>query len=55
MIAIKKLLVPTDFSEYSQFALKYAVAFAEGFAAKVYVMHVHEPYPPRRGVRGHGV
>ena len=45
MIAIKKLLVPTDFSEYSQFALKYAAAFAEGFAAKVYVMHVHEPYP----------
>jgi nucleotide-binding universal stress UspA family protein len=45
MIAIKKLLVPTDFSEYSQFALKYAAAFAEGFTAKVYVMHVHEPYP----------
>jgi nucleotide-binding universal stress UspA family protein len=45
MIAIKKLLVPTDFSEYSQFALKYAVAFAEGFAAQVYVIHVYEPYP----------
>jgi nucleotide-binding universal stress UspA family protein len=45
MIAIKKLLVPTDFSEYSQFALKYAAAFAEAFAAKVWVLHVHEPYP----------
>jgi nucleotide-binding universal stress UspA family protein len=42
MIAIKKLLVPTDFSEYSQHALKYAAAFAEGFSAKVYVLHVHE-------------
>jgi nucleotide-binding universal stress UspA family protein len=45
MIAIKKLLVPTDFSEYSRFALKYAVALAENFQAKVYVIHVHEPYP----------
>jgi nucleotide-binding universal stress UspA family protein len=45
MIAIKKLLVPTDLGEYSQFALKYAVALAEAFAAKVYVLHVHEPYP----------
>jgi nucleotide-binding universal stress UspA family protein len=42
MIAIKKLLVPTDFSECSQHALKYAVAFAEGFSAKVYVLNVHE-------------
>lgn len=45
MIAIKKLLVPTDLGEYSQFAFKYAVALAEAFAAKVYVLHVHEPFP----------
>ena len=45
MIAIKKLLVPTDLGQYSQFALKYAAAFAEAFAAKLYVLHVHEPYP----------
>ena len=45
MIAIKKLLAPTDLGEYSQFALKYAAAFAEAFSAKVYVLHVHEPYP----------
>jgi hypothetical protein len=45
MIAIKKLLAPTDLGEYSQFALKYAAAFAEAFGAKVYVLHVHEPYP----------
>jgi nucleotide-binding universal stress UspA family protein len=42
MIEIKKILMPTDFSEYSQFALKYAVALAEGFKAKLYVMHVCE-------------
>jgi nucleotide-binding universal stress UspA family protein len=45
MIAIKKLLVPTDFSEYSKFALRYAVALAKSFGAKVHVIHVHEPYP----------
>ena len=45
MISIKNLLVPTDFGEYSQCALKYAAAFAEAFAAKLYVLHVHEPYP----------
>ena len=45
MIEMKKLLAPTDLGEYSQFALKYAAAFAEAFEAKVYVLHVHEPYP----------
>ncbi len=42
MIEIKKILIPTDFSEYSQHALKYAVALAESFKAKLYVMHVWE-------------
>jgi nucleotide-binding universal stress UspA family protein len=42
MIEIKKILFPTDFSEYSQFALKYAAALAESSRAKLYVMHVHE-------------
>ena len=42
---LKKLLAPTDLGEYSQFALKYAAAFAEAFAPKLYVLHVHEPYP----------
>jgi nucleotide-binding universal stress UspA family protein len=52
MIAIKKLLVPTDLGEYSQFALKYAAAFAEAFAAKVYVLHVHESYPQAAAFEG---
>ena len=43
MIEIKKILFATDFTEYSQFALKYAAALAESFKAKLYVMHVYEP------------
>src|SRR5262245_25969591 len=39
MIEIKKIL---DFSDYSQFALKYAMALAKAFKAKLYVMHVCE-------------
>ena len=42
MIEIQKILIPTDFSEYSQHALKYAVALAERFKAKLYVVHVWE-------------
>ena len=40
MIEIQKILVPTDFSEYSQHALKYAVALTLSFKAKLYVVHV---------------
>ena len=42
MIEIKKILFPTDFSEYSQHALRYAAALAESFKAKLYVMHACE-------------
>ena len=42
MIEIQKILVPTDFSEYSQHAVKYAVALAQSFTAKLYVVHVWE-------------
>jgi nucleotide-binding universal stress UspA family protein len=42
MIEIQKILIPTDFSENSQHALKYAVALAESFKAKLYVVHVFE-------------
>jgi nucleotide-binding universal stress UspA family protein len=44
MIEIKKILFPTDFSEYSRFAMKYASALAESFKAKLFVVHVCE-YP----------
>jgi nucleotide-binding universal stress UspA family protein len=42
MIEIQKILIPTDFSAYSQHALKYAVALAQSFKAKLYVVHVWE-------------
>src|SRR5262245_28387031 len=45
MVHIKKVVVPTDFSNYSRHALKYAVALAELFGARVYVVHGHDPYP----------
>ena len=34
-LAMKKILVPLDFSEYSKKALAYAVAFARQFGAKL--------------------
>ena len=42
MIEIKKILFPTDFSEYSNHALKYAGALAERFQAQLVVIHVCE-------------
>lgn len=44
---LKKILVPTDFSEFSDKALNYAVAFAEQFGARLILLHVVEPavYP----------
>lgn len=42
MIALKKILVPTDFSEPSQAALMYAKAFAETFHASLHLLHVIE-------------
>ena len=43
MINAKKILIPTDFSDCSQFGLQHGVNLAERSKAKVYVMHVHEP------------
>ena len=40
MIAIKQVLVPTDFSEPSQVALNYGKAFAETFNARLHLVHV---------------
>lgn len=42
MIRLTTILVPTDFSEPSQSAIKYARAFAEQFKATVHVLHVLE-------------
>ncbi|MEO6666471.1 MAG: universal stress protein [Nitrospiria bacterium] len=41
-IAVRTILVPTDFSECSHGALRYGVALAEVFSARVVVLHVME-------------
>jgi nucleotide-binding universal stress UspA family protein len=40
MIKIKKILYPTDFSESSLEALKYALSFAKEYRAKLVILHV---------------
>ncbi len=44
---LKTILVPVDFSAFSNKAVDYAVAFAEQFGAEVVLLHVVEPmvYP----------
>jgi nucleotide-binding universal stress UspA family protein len=43
MLKPTKILVPTDFSEYSDRALKQALDIARHYGAKVYILHVlHE-------------
>lgn len=42
MIALKNILVPTDFSETSQLAAAYAVELATRFSAKLHLVHVVE-------------
>jgi universal stress protein A len=42
-IAIKKILVPTDFSDSSKKALSYAVSFAQQFHSKIVLINVLEP------------
>lgn len=46
MISLKRILVPTDFSEPGKTALRYAVAFADQFGAALDLLHVVEPVPP---------
>lgn len=37
---MKKILVPVDFSEYSEYALEVAAAFAKAHTAEIYVLHM---------------
>src|ERR1051326_3533196 len=43
-LALKKILVPTDFSEESQKALRYAIPLAQQFDASITLIHVFEPF-----------
>ena len=40
MVALKRILVPTDFSEASAAATKYGVALARAFHAQLYLLHI---------------
>lgn len=42
MIALKKILVPHDFSDTSEAAVRYATALAHNFGAKLYLLHVSD-------------
>lgn len=42
MIGLKHVLVPTDFSETSEAALRYGVALARAFNARLHLLHVPE-------------
>lgn len=45
MIALKRVLVPIDFSETSEVAVRYGIALARVFNAKLYLLHViHEGF-----------
>jgi nucleotide-binding universal stress UspA family protein len=42
MIALKKVLIPHDFSETSEAAVRYAIALAHNFGAQLYLIHVSD-------------
>jgi nucleotide-binding universal stress UspA family protein len=43
MKAMRRILVPIDFSDYSRHALRYASEFVKTFEAKMYLVYVFEP------------
>jgi nucleotide-binding universal stress UspA family protein len=56
MIALKQVLVPTDFSETSEVALKYGASLAETFSSSLHVLHViPDPYSQPWSVEATGV
>lgn len=55
MIALKTILVPTDFSGPSEVALRYAVALADAFHASLHLVHiVQEPFSQPWAVEAYG-
>jgi universal stress protein A len=49
VLHLKKILVPTDFSETSKKAVQYALRFAEQFGCKTALLYVVEPATPMIG------
>ncbi len=55
MLAIKTILVPTDFSETSEVALRYGKSLAQTFSASLHVIHVvQEPFAQPWAVEAYG-
>jgi nucleotide-binding universal stress UspA family protein len=44
MIQLRRILLPTDFSDHAGKALKYACAFTEQFDAELHLLHVLETH-----------
>jgi nucleotide-binding universal stress UspA family protein len=42
MVRIKRILFPTDFSDFSKYAASFAISFACDYGAKLYILHVSE-------------
>jgi len=45
MIIIRNILVPIDFSEASLYAARYAASLAQAHEARLYLLHIKEPFP----------
>ena len=46
MITLKRILVPTDYSETSEVAVKYAIELSKAFNASLHVLHVLDRREP---------
>ena len=44
MIKLKRILFPTDFSDFSKYAASFAASFACDYGAKLHVLHVVETF-----------
>jgi len=50
MIKLQKILVPTDFSDYSRLSLQYGLSFCKEYEAQMILLHVIEdPFYPSTG------
>jgi nucleotide-binding universal stress UspA family protein len=43
-IELKRVLVPYDFSDYSELALNYALSFAQRYRSELHLLHVLPPF-----------
>lgn len=52
MITCKLIVMPTDLSENSLFAIPYAVSMAQLFGAQLHIVTVHQPFVPMGDIGG---